>query len=590
MTNKDIAKLLRNVSAAFSIKDDKKYRFQFLAYEKAADTIENATSQVEDLIKEDKIDSLPGIGTTIKQRLDELIKTGHVKHFETVLTDIPPAVFPLLDIPTFGPKKAYKLVTAFKLKDPKTAIADVETQAKAGKISKLESFGEKSEQDILRAISEFREGYGKTTRMLLPFATELAEKLVAYLKQSPDIKDAQPLGSLRRKVTTIGDIDIAVSTNNPDKAIEHFINYPYKERIIEQGSISASILTSGGQQIDLMTQPVESFGSLLQHFTGSKRHNVHLRDYSLRKGLSLSEKGIKHLTGKDKDKMFSYVTEESFYNAIGLDWIPPEMREDTGEIELAVKHELPKIVELEDIKGDFHIHSNYPIEPSHDLGDDDMQTMLDKANELHYEYLAFSEHNPSVSKHTKEQIHKLLEKRFEKIEQLQMKNKSIRIIKLLEVDILTDGQLAINSVDFKYLDAVIVSIHSSFGMDEEQMTKRVLNGLSHPKAKILAHPTGRMLNQRPGYTLNWGKIFNYCNENNKALEINSWPERLDLPDNLIRQAVDNSVKLVIDTDSHAVEHMNLMRYGVSLARRGWAKPSDIINTWEYNKVIEWLHK
>jgi len=284
MTNQEIATLLRHVAAAFTITDERKHHFQIIAYQKAADTIQNTSTQVADLVKEGRLQDLPGIGPTIQQHLEELVKTGKVKHFETVMENAPAAMFPLLDIPSFGPKKAYKLVTHFKLKNPATVIQDIEKLASSGKIAGLESFGEKSQSDIVRAIGEFGKGAGKTTRMLLPFATEVADTLVTYLKKCPDVVEVSALGSLRRKLATVGDVDIAVATKNPEKVIEYFVAYPYKERVIEQGPTSSSLLTSGGHQVDLLTQPVEAWGSLLQHFTGSKHHNVHLRDLALRKG------------------------------------------------------------------------------------------------------------------------------------------------------------------------------------------------------------------------------------------------------------------------------------------------------------------
>lgn len=588
MTNAEIAQLLRHVAAAMTMIDEKKYYFQMLAYQKAADSIANTPTQVADLVKENRLNELPGIGTTIQARLEELVKTGKVAHFEGFLSKVPAAVFPLLDIPSIGPKKAFKLVSAFNLKNPDTVIEDLKKLAETGKIASLEGFGEKSQADILRAFGEFAKGAGKTTRMLIPFADELAQKLVSYLKKSPDIIDADPLGSLRRKRETVGDIDIAVSTKNPEKALEYFVAYPYKDRVIEKGPNTASILTSGGHQVDLMTQPKASYGSLLQHFTGSKHHNVHLREIALKKGLSLSERGIKKAGAPGEEGRVGYDTEEKFYAALGMQWVPPEMREDTGEIELALQHKLPKLVELSDIKGDLHIHSSYPIDPSHDLGKDTMEDMLKRAHALGYTYLGFSEHNPSIGNHTKQQIYDILKKRQEKIEQIKSSIKNVRIINLLEVDILVSGELAIDDKCFDYLDGAIVSIHSSLGMEKDPMTKRVLKGLSHPKAKILAHPTGRMINQRPGYTLDFEKVFAFCKEHHKAMEINSWPERTDLPYGLIRQAIESGVKLVIDTDSHATVHMDLMKYGVWNARRGWAKKSDILNTLEYNEFKDWL--
>ncbi|MBI4079582.1 MAG: hypothetical protein HY429_04820 [Candidatus Levybacteria bacterium] len=589
MTNREIAKLLQHVAAAYTIKNEQKYRFQIIAYQKAADAIMGTTEEIKDLIKEKRLEKLPGIGPSIRSHLEELIKTGKVKRFEWVKSGIPQTVYPLLDVPTLGPKKAFKLVTHFDLKNPKTVIDDIEKIATQGKIANVEDFGEKSQEDILQAIAEFRQGSGKTTRMVLPFAGELAERLLIYLKRSKDAVDVQPLGSLRRMKDTIGDIDFAVATTNPKAVIDYFVAYPQKERIIEKGPNTASILLSNGRQIDLMTQPPDAFGSLLQHFTGSKNHNIHLRNFALSKGMSLSEYGIKKL-----GKTHKFKTEEELYKFLGMEWIAPELREDTGEIELALrqaqgKHPgLPRLIELKDIKGDLHIHSNYPIEPSHDMGKDTMEEMLKKAKNLGFEYLGFSEHNPSVSKHTSKQIYTILARRKEKIEGLNESKKYIRSVNLLELDILANGNLAIDEKSLGELDACLVSIHSSFNMNKKDMTKRVLDALAHPKAKILCHPTGRMLNERQGYELNFEAVFDFCKKHNKALEINAWPNRLDLPDTLVRQAVKYGVKMVINTDSHALWQMDMMKYGVAVARRGFATKGDIVNTLPYNEFVQWL--
>lgn len=587
MSNKEIAKLFKDIAASYTIKNESKYRFQILAYQKAAEAIEGLTLELKDLYKEKKLESVPGIGPTIRSHLEEFFKTNRVKHFEWVLKGIPKPVFVLIDIPTIGPKKAFKLAVELSLNDPKTAIDDLIKIAKQGKIAKIPSFGEKSQEDILQALVEYREGKGKINRMVLPFAGELSMKLIEYLKKSNSVLEAVPLGSLRRMKATVGDIDIAVASKNPEETLRHFVSYPYKERVIEKGPSTASLLTNSGKQIDLMVQPKQGFGALLQHFTGSKSHNVHLREYALSKNLSLSERGIKDLNKKNS-KILQFETEEEFYHALGMSWIPPQMREDTGEIELAIKHKLPQLVKLSDIKGDFHIHSSFPIEPSHDMGKDSIKEMVGKALELNYKYLGFSEHNPSVSKHSQDDIYSLISGRNEEIDQINSDNKSIRILKLLEVDILSDGKLSINDKCLNILDAAIVSVHSAFSMNKEDMTKRILEGLSHPKAKILAHPTGRLLNVRPGYDFDFEKVFEFCKNNNKALEVNAWPTRLDLPDNLIRKAVEGKVKLAINTDSHATWQMNLLRYGVAMAQRGWAKKSDIINTLEYNGLVTWF--
>lgn len=592
--NKEIAQLLRYIAAAYVIKNEAKFRFQIIAYQRAADAIEHSTIELRDLLREGKLTSIPGVGSSLASHIEELLETGKVKHFEWATQGVPETVFPLLDVPTFGPKKAYKLVKEFNLKNPQTVIDDLEKIAKQDKIASLAGFGEKSQGDILRAIGEYREGKGKTTRMPLPYAAELAERVVAYLKRCNAVLDPQPLGSLRRMVATVGDIDIAVATNDPKAVIEHFVAYPNTLRVIEKGTVSASILVSSGRQIDLMVQPPDMFGALLQHFTGSKNHNIHLRELALKKGLSLSERGIKRRLASGKVKMETYNSEGSFYKALGMDWIPPEMREDTGEIELALRQTqgklggLPKLVELQDIKGDLHVHSSYPIEPSHDLGKSTMEEMLEKAKKLGYSYLAFTEHNPSISKHTKSQVYDIMAGREEKIEQLKLSNKNIRIINLLELDILPTGELAIDESALQYVDAVLVSIHSVFSMDKKRMTKRILKGFSHPKAKILSHPTGRLLNTRAGYELDFEEIFDFAKRNNKALEINAWPTRLDLPDSLVREAVKQGVRLVVDTDSHAVNQMDMMKYGVAVARRGWATKNDIMNTLVYDEFMKWL--
>lgn len=585
MTNHEIALFLRNVAAVYTIKDEKKYHFQISAYQKAAEVIENTITDLRYLLKENKLRDLPGIGPSIKNHLQELLKTGKVKHFSAVMKNIPASIYPLLNIPGFGPKKSFKLVTHFRLNNPATVVDQLEIIAQKGMIAKLEGFGEKSQQDILRTISEFKIGQNKSTRMTLPYANELAEKIVVYLKKSKDVLKIYPLGSLRRKKETIGDVDLAVATKNPEAVISYFIAYLQKDRVLEKGDTTAGLIVSG-KHIDLMTMEPDSFGSLLQHFTGSKNHNIHLRELALKQGLSVSEYGIKKA---NSSKINRFKDEVSFYQALGLQWIPPEIREDTGEIELALKHSLPELINLKDIKGDFHLHSSYPIEPSHDMGQDSMEEMIKKALDLNYQYIGFSEHNPSLSKHNTHETHQILEKRLNIIEKLKEKYKNkLHIFSLLEVDILPSGTLAITDEQTRCLDFMLVSVHSVFNMPKTEMTKRVLKGLSHPKAKILSHPSGRLINQRSGYELDWNQLFDYCTKHNKALEVNAYPSRLDINDELIKQAIAKQVSLVINTDSHAASQMELMTYGVSQAKRGWATKHDILNTREYNDIIKWL--
>jgi len=577
--------ILRNAAAAYTIIDEKKHLFQIVAYQKAYDSLIHLPIEVEDALSEGQ--KIPGIGPSIESHIKDLIKTGRSKHFDSILKHVPASVFPLLDVTTIGPKKAYKLVTALKLKDPETVIDDLIKACQGNKIATIATFGAKSQEDILRALEEYKLGKTKLNRMALPYAFELAKKVEEYLKKGPDVIKVFPLGSLRRMRDTVGDIDFAIATNTPEKVIDYFVKYPGIERVIEKGPTSSSMLVSGGRQVDLLVQDENSFGALLQHFTGSKYHNVALREYALKKGYSLSEKGAKLLKERGQP-MKAFRTEEEFYKFLGMDWVPPEMRENRGEVEAALKHNLPKLIELKDVKGDLHIHSSFPIEPSHDMGNDSMEDMLKRAAELGYEYLGFSEHNPSTSNHTKSQVYSILARRKDKIEQIRKSIKNVHVINLLEVDILPYGDLAIDDKAFEYIDAAIVSIHSVFKTPKKEMTTRVLNGLSHPKARIFAHPSGRLINQREGYELDYDRIFEYCIKNNKAIEINAWPTRLDLTDQLVFEARKLGVKFVINTDAHATFQMDNMFYGVSVARRGWCEPKDILNTLPYEEFYKWL--
>ncbi|OGM70461.1 hypothetical protein A3I55_05805, partial [Candidatus Woesebacteria bacterium RIFCSPLOWO2_02_FULL_42_10] len=391
----------------------------------------------------------------------------------------------------------------------------------------------------------------------------------------------------RRRASTVGDIDLAISTKRPGVALDHFVAYPKKIRKIEEGPESASILVSGNVQVDAMTQPPDSFGALLQHFTGSKHHNIALREYALKNKMSLNEKGIKDLKTK---KLKKYKTEEEFYKALGMDLIPPEIREDIGEIQAAQRSAqgklpgLPMLVDIRDIKGDLQIHSDFNIETSHDLGQSSMKEIVTKADELGYEYIAFTEHNPSQSGHNDAQIIDILKAKAEAIDKLNyslvkynMKNFK-KAFNSLEIDILPDGRLPVPEKGFDYLDFALGSIHSSFKQSKSDMTARVLNAFKHPKLKIFAHPSTRILNRREGVELDWPAIFDYFIKENKIIEINANPARLDLPDILVRDAVKLGVKMSLGTDAHYLIGMDNMQFGVFVARRGWATREDIINS------------
>lgn len=569
-SNKDIAKLLREISAAYQAKGEN--RFKIIAYDNAATSTEHATSELKDLWEEDKLDSIPGLGKSIRQHLGELFKTGKVKHFEAIKKGLPAGMFALLDIGGLGPKSAYKLAKALDIKSPE----DLEKAAQAHKIRDLEGFGQKSEEEILTAVAEFK-GKG-TTRYLLTEAFPTAERVLKHLRANIYCERAEPLGSLRRMVATVGDVDIAAASKNPKDIIDHFKKFKEIKRVLDAGPRKSSVLLLNGMQVDLIVAPTNAFGALLQHFTGAKSHNIHLREYAIKKDWSVSDYGI-----KVKGKIKEFKTEEAFYNFLGMDWIPPELREDTGEIEAALVHKLPKVPDTKDIKGDIHLHSNYPIESSHDLGEDSFENIINRAKELKYEYVGLSDHSPGYSTHSKDQMIKLIAKRKEKIEQLKSSSKDIKVLNLLEIDILTNGELSVPEEGLKLLDGSIAGIHSGHRQDAKSITKRLLTAANSPYVQVISHPTGRLLNQRESYEADWHKVFKACAQTNTLLEINAYPNRLDLTDTLVREALKFKVKFIINTDAHRLEHMDNMRFGVAVARRGWAQKKDIANTLPWNE-------
>jgi len=537
MTNLQIADLLRNVAAAYELRDQNKNKFKMIAYQRAADAVEHATSELKDLWDEGKAEGVPGIGPSIAKHLGEIFKTGKSKHFEEVMKGLPPKIFKLMKVPGVGPKTALKMIEEGNI--------PLEVSAELKKIEE------------------------RPKRHLLPYASVIAAEIINYMSVNKAVKKIDPLGSLRRQASTVGDIDISVATDKPEEVLEFFTKYPKVQKVIEKGEHTASIMVPGGVQVDMMAQEKGSYGSLLQHFTGSKHHNIALREFALKQNLSLSEYGI-----KKAGKLQSFDNEKDFYRALGLDYIEPELRENMGEIETAKEHRLPNLVELKDVRGDLQIHSSFDIETSHDLGVSSMEQVVNKAKQLEYEYIAFTEHNPSRSKHTHERIINLLKQKEEKVCE---KDWGIKVFNSLEIDIMPDGTLPVPEAGLETLDFALVSVHGSFRLPKEDMTKRILSALAHPKVKIFAHPTARKLQEREGIELDWPRIFEFCVKNNKWLEINADPMRLDLPDNLVREAIKAGVKLSLGTDAHHMDGLNNMLWGVSVARRGWCEAKNIVN-------------
>ncbi len=557
-TNAQVAQLLRNVSAAYQIKGGN--RFQVVAYDTAASAIEHATSEAKDLWEQGSLGETPGIGERIEAYLDELFRTGRVTHFDKVLEGIPDSVFPLLEIPGVGPKTAMKLVGSGV-----TSITDLQRRIAQG-VLKSSGWSEKKIAQILAGIESFKR---RSHRMLFPVAFEFAEKVLIYLRSSPNVLNADMLGSLRRKVATIGDIDIAVAAVDKQGVLKHFLQYPHAIEV-ESGQRGATIELPNGIRIDLLVTDPDNYGAVLQHYTGSKQHNIHLRSIAQGKGLSLSEYGI---IDKRTGQKRPIQDEEELYSSLDMQMPPPELREDTGEIEAAQEGELPRLVEVPDIKGDLHIHTNWSD------GVDSIERMVDAAHQIGHEYVGITDHSyPSLD----------FTKRSRAIASVGAKSK-IHVLSGLEVNITIEGKLQVSDAILAQHDFVIAAIHTGFQQEPAQITRRMLAAMEHPKVAIIAHPTGRVLLEREGYEADWEKIFEACKEKHVALEINAYPNRLDLPDTLVRKAVQMQVPLVINTDAHAIKHLSNLAYGVAVARRGWAQAENILNTLSFQKLCDRLN-
>jgi DNA polymerase (family 10) len=584
MTNTQIAHLLNSVAAAYEIKDEDKNKFRIKAYQKAADAIEHLSVEAKDLWDDNELEEVGGIGKSIADHLGEIFKKGKSKHFSTVMKGIKPATFKLMKVSGIGPKTAYKLTEELNITSERGAFERLKDAAEVDRIAEMEGFGEDSQSSILQSLREIKE---RENRMLLSYAESIAEEIIDWMKRSDDVERADTLGSLRRKAATIGDIDISVASNEPKKVVKHFESYGKSTRTLEKGDRDASILLPGDVRVDLKIQEPDSYGSLLQHFTGSKHHNIALREYAQKKDLSLSEYGIKKGKGK---KLVKFREEKEFYEYLKMAYIPPELREAQGEIEAARNDYkgkasgLPKLVELNEVKADLQIHSDFDIETSHDLGESSMKDIVKYADNMGYEYIAFTEHNPSQAGHKEKDVLSILKKKKEDVDKINYSvnkgnyNRIKKVYNSLEIDILPDGKLPVSDKGLDLLDFALISIHSSFRQSRKKMTKRILRAFDHPKVKIFAHPTGRKINHREGVEMEWDEIFNFCKEYNKWLEINADPMRLDLPDAKVKDAVAAGVKMSIGTDSHHVDSMINIKYGVYVARRGWAEAGDIVNT------------
>jgi len=566
MKNQELAKILYEIADYLEIEG---VAFKPYAYQKVAITLETLEEDVEDIYKKGgikKLEEIPGVGKNIAEKIEEHIKTGRIKYYEQFKKRLPLKLDELMRVEGMGPKKIKVLYQKLGIKDLKT----LEKAAKSHKIAPLFGFGEKTEKNILEGITFLKRSKGRfLLGEILPTVKEVYEKL----KNLKEVEKVSTAGSVRRMKETIGDVDILVISKSPGKIMDFFVKLPGVIKIWGKGSTKASVRTREGFDIDIRVLPKKSYGAALQYFTGSKEHNIVLRKIAIDKGLKLSEYGL--FRGS---KMIAGKTEEEIYKVLGMQCPPPEMRENQGEIEIALKNKLPKIIEYDDIRGDLHCHSDW------NGGVNSIEEMAKAAIKMGYEYIGIADHTKFLRiEHGLDE--KRIAQRNKEIDKLNEKLRDFKILKGAETNILRDGLIDIKDETLKKLDFVIAGIHSSFKMEKSEMTERMIKAMKNPNVDIISHPTGRILKRRDEYQIDFDKILKAAKETRTILEINAWPERLDLNDQNIRRAKTAGVKMIINTDSHHKDQLDLMEFGVAQARRGWATKEDIINTQPLEKLL-----
>jgi DNA polymerase (family 10) len=563
--NLDIANYFREMADLLDIQGANQYRVR--AYRNAARNIQVMRKNLRD-IADDKeaLKKLPGIGEDLAKKIQVIVKTGELPQLDKLKAELPAGLLEMLDIEGLGPKRVKQLYQELGIENK----AELMLAAQDGRIQKLEGFGEKIENNILQRL---KAGVSQEERTLRIEAQQVVEPYLAYLKKSHLIRKLAVAGSYRRKKETVGDIDLLAVGKDGEKIGQLFVDYEDVQRILNQGETKSSVVLKSGLQVDLRVVAEKSFGAALQYFTGSRNHNIALRQIAMDQGYKLNEYGL-FKKGK-QEKFAAGESEEEIYKKLGLDWMPPELRESRGEIEAAQEKRLPSLVTMDEIKGDLQMHTTASD------GRSSLKEMAQAAIELGYEYIAISDHSQNLKV-----AHGLDKKRFRRqfkqIDEFNQSQDKIRVLKAAEVDILKDGSLDLDEEILSEFDLVLCSIHSHFNLSEEEQTKRVLTAMQSPYFHIFAHPTGRLLNAREAYELDMDRVMRAAKENGVILEVNAQPTRLDLDDVMVQKAIEMGIKISLGTDAHSTEELEYMQLGVDQARRGWAETADVVNTlgWE----------
>jgi len=571
MKNQFVADVLYKIADLLDIRGD--IFFKTRAYRIAAQTIEVMEEDIKVVSEEGRLQEIQGVGEALSKKIKELIETDRLEFFEKLKKEIPDSLLTLLEIPSLGPKKVSSL---YKILNIKT-VAELKKACQSGSLRDLDGFGEITERNILRGIQLMEKTSG---RVLLNVAYSDGVKYIEYLKKYDKIIRVSIAGSLRRMKETIGDLDILASSDFPDDVMNYFTKYNDVQRVLLKGSTKTSVLLNDNLQVDLRVVKPISFGAALQYFTGSKEHNVKMRSIALKKGYKLNEYG---LFEKKTDKYLAGKTEEEVYKKIGLNYIEPELRENRGEIEASKNNKIPKLVDYNDINGDFHIHSIWSD------GSDSIESIAEHAQKLGHKYIGITDHSQSL-KIARGLSENRINKKIKEINNLNKKFKDLKILCGTECDIKPDGTLDYPNHILKKFDFVYIGIHTSFKMDKKQMTNRIINAMENEYADFLAHPTGRLIGKRNPFEIDVEKICDMAKNTDTYLEINSFPDRLDLNDIHIKLAREKGVKFVIGTDAHSFKSLYYIQFGVATARRGWLEKKDILNTYSQNEIEKILEK
>jgi DNA polymerase (family X) len=569
MLNEEIARIFERMARVLAFKG--KDRFRIMAYERAAVSIRDLEQDLASIAGQGKLEEIPGIGKELSEAIEEYIRTRHIKRYEQESKGIPPGLIDLMSIPGLGPKTLALLHTKFHVR----SLDDLERCLDKAASIKLKGFGQKKIDNIKRGIDLW---LGSQKRMLLGVALPLAENLLSELRRIKLIERAEVAGSLRRRRETIGDVDVLIVSKHSAQALQQVAKLPLVKQVLGLGDTKATVMIEGGIQVDIRAVAHESYGAALQYFTGSKQHNIHLRTLAREQGLKVNEYGVfrgqKRVGGKD---------EAEVYALLDMPAMPPEIREDRGEIEAALEGRLPRLIELTDLRGDLHAHTTYSD------GKSTVEEMVEHAGALGYEYIALTDHSPS-----QRIAHGLsldrLEQKIEEVEQLRKKRRKPHILIGAEVDILADGKLDYPDDILARLDIVVAAIHSLFRHNKDEVTGRLLDALANPHVDVLAHPTSRLIGSREPLELDFERLVEGAVKAGVALEINGSMYRLDLNDSMSRGAQQAGALLAIGSDAHSTAQLDQIRYGVFQARRGWIEARPVINTWPGAKLQRWLEK